>query len=336
MSKDPASMGVEVNKPKPPFRPDLTQSKTPDLNAERILSALGSPGGRSDINTRGSKKSPSVFMVVILLALAVAGTAYWYLTTQINRLPRSVNVAKADMATLATDSQAAASLPVTPKAPDPQKPDSAGQAQAQGQTPATQTAVAAVEPAAQIINEPRAPTDTAKNAESKLTDALEKDVKPPKAALQKALDNKTSSAKTNSNSNTNNNTKANPKTNAGPIAKPATKPADATQTASNVTSAASDKDINLIAALLAHNSATQSNVRSTPVKAGSTDTQAKSAGTPPAVNQPTVTARLNSGGSALKQCEGLDLLQFEVCKFKVCDKLWETDASCKASLSPAR
>lgn len=336
MSKDPAPAGVEANTPKPPFRPDLTQSNTLDLNSERILSTLGSSGGRPDINPRRSKKTLSAFAVVILLALASAGTAYWYLTTQINKSPRSVNVSKADTVTQASDTPAAASLPATPNSSDIHKPDSAGQGQ--GQTPAIQAVVAAVEPAAQIINEPRAPTDTAKNAESKLTDALEKDVKPPKAVLQKALDNKSSIDANNSTSSSNSDTnnKASRKTNANPVAKPAAKPADTTKTTSNVTSAAGDKDINLIAALLAHNSAAQSNVRAAPVKAGTTDPQPKSASTTPAVNQPTLTARLNSGGSALKQCEGLDLLQFEVCKFKVCDKLWETDASCKALLSPAR
>jgi hypothetical protein len=179
-------------------------------------------------------------------------------------------------------------------------------------------AVAAPQEAAQIVND----VDAAKaappaNSEAKLTAALEEGVKPPKATIQKALESK-QSAKSQSTQKVVTTTKAVDKVPSAIATK--------------------DKDVNLLAAIITHNTAP---VASTEVK------QLAVARTgPPSIAKPagettlidTAPAPASSGAQSaeaqLKKCNELGFFDRELCRVKTCSNLWETNAACKATLSP--
>ena len=355
MSNDPASADAESTQSKPAFRPSLSQSLSIDNDDQRILATLGNPHklGKSSNQTR---RSPTTFALFALAAAIAGGAGYWYFITQSgsqrNSQRSGQEIAKTDVST------AAATV------------DTAASAKASGIQPALPVLPAAqstppAEQAAQIVNDPKSVTPPTATAETKLTDALEKDVKPPEAAIQKALESKpklaakadaapkkkadgTLTAKANTTSNPANGRAA---SNAAP--KAGVSSSVASTASSKTPTNASDRDINLIAALLAHNAANPTNTKpQSAVKvstgASATSTSAPLASPTPAlkpVPTPTststssksvVAARSDTNDSVLKQCEGLDFLQREVCRLKVCDKLWETDSSCKATLSATR
>ena len=358
MSKDPASRDVESTQSKAPFRPNLSQSISPGNDDERILSTLGAPR-KPGKNLGETRKVPTTFATIMLAAAVVAGAGYWYFMTQSGSQRKGQEIAKVDTSVASAKVDEAVSN--KPSATQPVPPP----------LPAVQS-VSPAEQAAQIVNDPKSTNPPNANAETKLTDALENGVKPPDAALQKALESKpkpaertiaakadakpkaapkaavTQTAKANTTSNQAN-AKSNAKSNAESSSKVAASNATASAASSKNTAAAGDKDINLIAALLAHNAATQTNTKpqgavkvntgatptttaapasapSATMKPGSTSTQAKSV----------VAARSDTTGSAMKQCEGLDFLERELCRFKACDGLWESDSSCKATLSSAK
>ena len=353
MSNDPASADGKSTQSKPAFRPSLSQSISISNDDQRILSTLGS-SHRLGKNSSQTRRSPTTLAMLALAAAIAGGAGYWYFITQSGSQRNSQRsgheIAKTDVST------AAAAV------------DPAANAKASGIQPAFPVLPAAqsippAEQAAQIVNDPKSVTPPTATAEAKLTDALEKDVKPPEAAIQKALESKPKLAakadappkkKADDTLTAKANTTSNPAN--GRAAPKAGVSSSVASTASSKTPTnASDRDINLIAALLAHNAATPTNTKPQSAVQVNTGASATSTATPPAsptpalkpVPTPTstststssksvVAARSDANDSVLKQCEVLDFLQREVCRLKVCDKLWETDASCKATLSATR
>ena len=156
------------------------------------------------------------------------------------------------------------------------------------------------------------------SAESKITTALEDGVKPPPAALEKALVSPTP-AKAPSDK---------------VVAKAGTgKPADATPNNKPVSTAtAADKDVNLIAALLSHGTGATPKTKSASAATAAT---ASSTGSAPAATTEPASASLDATTLALKQCCELGFLEREVCRIKTCNNQWETNAACKATMSTA-
>ena len=357
MPKDSASDDPDAIKPRGAFRPDLSQSTTRNNDTDRILSSLGSSKGAFSSGSPKSKTSVVTFAVLMLISAGAAVLGYQYFANQ---------------------STTASSPAVLPKTVDVAAVAKAGPA---GEESGAGAGLPAPAQAAEIVNEPPAskkPKEPTTNAQTQLTDALEKDVKPPNAALEKALESKpgaqvrpgvdstaktalavtagssgtggtgnastsakglsagkSDSVKTNkstvasSSSNSNSNSNSNSKQGSG----------GAGLKASTNTAAAGDKDINLIAALLSHNAATQSAARSTGVKSNPSvkaDVQVKNTDSSAATDASQRTASATAVQSSLKQCENLDFFQREICRLKTCDKLWESDSACKATLTSTR
>ena len=357
MSKDPASADVEVSSSKLPFRPDLTQSMSSRNDDERILSTLGAPHFVSGSNAKKPKKLffAAAMLSLATLAAAVAGYSYFHFANQESNTPRSFDISKNKPAANITSTEPGIKETVVIAESTPAAPS------------------ASAMPAAQIVNEAPPLKPAAESMRGQLTDALEKDVKPPKAAIQKALESKPGSvdkkssaaapkatvlksdAKTASKTSVKNGTattiQASAKTNASNnkgsgkadtnlALKAGTNGASSNAIAAKNSGPGGDKDINLIAALLTHNAATQANTLPSGVKSAAVDTttsaKANNAGLSPSAGKSLLPARAESTESRLKQCEGLDLLQREICKLKTCNNLWDTDASCKATLSSAK
>ena len=351
MPKDSASDDLDVTKSRGAFRPDLSQSTTRSNDTDRILSSLGSSKGAFSSGSPKSKTSVFTFAVLMLISAGAAVLGYQYFANQTNTasspatLPKTADlaaVAKAE--TVAKESVAGAGLPAQ---------------------------------AAEIVNElpaPKKPKEPTTNAQTQLTDALEKDVKPPSAALEKALESKpgaqvrpgaesapkTASAVTVKSSGTGDTGTASASTSTKDLnasSKDGVKTSKTTVASSSSNSnskqssggagikastntiAAGDKDINLIAALLSHNAASQNAARSTGVKSDTSakpDVQVKNTNSNAAAEASLKTTGATPVQSSLKQCEGLDFFQREICRLKTCDKLWESDLACKATLTSTR
>ena len=364
MPKNPASENVESTPPKPPLRPNLSQSMSTGNDADRILSSINPSASTFKTNSNQSKNGRPKFATLLLATAALVGAGYWYVTHQnqtANQL-RSSDISKADagVTTAKADTAANGKSAATEPGPAP-----LGSVPSPPSTPPT-------EQAAQIVNEPKAPSTPGTSAQAQLTDALEKDVKPPEAALKKALESKakpagvtvtpkseptTAAAKSDSKAVVKTTPKADPRSSGTVVAKgnasgsssvakagatPASKTASATVT--KTAPPAGDKDANLIAALLAHNAATQiksASPRPAAVKVASSDAanaqiKTDSATSGSSANKSAVAGRGDTTESVLKKCESLDFLQREVCRLKACDKLWESDSFCKATLTSAR
>jgi hypothetical protein len=315
MQKDAAPSDAHANKSKPAFRPDLSQSMSVGNDSDRILTSLKSPQFQTGKSQSGRKSS---FFGLALLLLAAAGAAfagYFYWASQVNsrtdmvRMAQAASGAAASKSITTGDEKVAIAQPSTPVSP------------AAMPTPAPLQA-------AEIVNETLAPKEPAPtpSAETKLTDALEKDVKPPNATLQKALEGKPKQRTLLERAPTSKSVAQKPAGPASPVAQ-------------KTVPTAADKDINLIAALLAHNAASPSSAKqgaTKPAATGATEVQPKNETSGASTNLPVAVARNDVTEAALKQCESLDFLQREVCKLKACDKLWETNPACKATLSSAK
>jgi hypothetical protein len=170
------------------------------------------------------------------------------------------------------------------------------------------TAVASPQEAAQIVNEP----EVAKTA------ALENGVKPPKAAIQKALEKKQDA-------------KAQ-----------ATQKVAVTNSAVEKKSPAAvtskDKDVNLLAAIITHNIAPAASSEGKQAVAAKTNAPsiAKTANELASIDASIAVATSNAQNTEaqLKKCNELGFFDKEVCRVKTCNNLWETNAACKATLSP--
>ncbi len=376
MLKDSGVNVGDTNKSKLAFRPDLNQSTTPGYDAERILSSINTSDSAFDRNGRRSNRLPSRFALFILATVTALSAGYWFFAsqTQASGSPKSSDIAKPAVAV------------ATAKLESVSNDKMAGVVLA---TPSTTEVLAPEgEKAALIVNDPKTPNpapdpvSSVLNAQDKLTDALEKNGKPLKAAIPKELEDApkfggqagvVSAAKAGSGTTVANDPnehskelakasqkadhKADPKgtgtsldrsttlTNAGGSkvdTAPASKSASITQSRSMLP--AGDKDANLIAALLTHNALTQATSTSTrppPPKLSAPETldasiKTRSATSTASANKRVASAIAEPPEPALKKCEGLDFWQSEVCRFKACDRLWEIDASCRATLSSNR
>lgn len=316
MQKDPTPVGVDTNKPAAAYRPNLSQSMYVANDDERILSSLKMPSYDAGQSAATPKKSLFKFAVLALAVGAAVFVGYQSLATNPKsdtppiELAMAGGTAASQKSNPIIEEKAESATPVTPLVPAPVTP-----------------APAAAE-AAQIINEAPAATNSAK-----LTEALEEGVKPPKAALQKALEVKspaTSAAAT----------VAAPKVAAEPAAPRATAPAVAkatppVATALNKPTSEADKDINLIAALLTHNNTTVAPT----AKPTAANTEAKKPNATASADKPLLMAAAPAAQSTetlLKQCAELGFIEREVCKMKTCSNLWSTDAACKATLPSAK
>lgn len=305
MRKDSGSSDVDSDRAKPPLRPDLNQSSSVSNDDERILNSL-KPSQFQSRNSSSSRKTYLVNLMLLMLAAAAAiffGYRYW--TNQTDSRGSAVEVAQVDSATAGPKS---------------------GSRGAEKQVAPLQSASSAIQ-AAQIVNEVSAQSDVTSltSTKAKITNALEEGVKPPLAALQKALEGK---PKQDARTELATGSKSATQSTRTPVAtaqKGATPPAD--------------KDISLIAALLAHNASSQSVIKPSGSRentVGLTNVPLKNASTGPATESSIAVTRTDPIKSALQQCEGLDFFQREVCKIKVCDKFWETNSACKATLSSAK
>lgn len=334
MQHNSGSNEANGSKPSLMSKPSFNTKPGGDAQEPSILSSVkGAPA----VATSSASKS-SKFKIFTLGVLAVAAAYFGYQYMLASQQPSKPNLKanviideKADEAFKSPS--AVAKLPSAPM-----------------DTSATVAAVAP-EAAAQIINEPSPVKPAAVSAatsattsagavtspESKITTALEDGVKPPPAALEKAL---ASSVPAKTPSQPAVASKAPPAkvvADAGsgkPAATPGNKPA------STATAPSADKDVNLIAALLSHG--TGATPKSKTAAVPNTTSTSKQAGAPAAAAATAATttaepanASLDATTLALKQCGELGFLEREVCRVKTCNNQWETNAACKATMSTA-
>jgi hypothetical protein len=183
-------------------------------------------------------------------------------------------------------------------------------------TPA-HSAVTPPQEAAQIVNDSDAAKTTPPASSQKLTAALEDGVKPPKTTIQRALESK-------------------------PEGK-SQAPQKALATVGTIEKkpsavAGKDKDINLLAAIITHNTNPPAPAEAKQVAvAKSSSTSAAQPGSETtsfdaglAVAKPSA----QSTEAQLKKCNAFGFFDRELCRIKTCSNLWETNAACKATLSP--
>jgi hypothetical protein len=286
-------------------KPSFSSKQGDDMQEPSILSSVKGVSATAAAGAAASAPKSSKFKLLTLSALAIAAGYFGYQYMLASQQP-SKPVAKA---TVIIDEKAdeafkssstAAVLPST------------------GKDASVTVAAAQPEAAAQIINEPAPAKPPIASAESKITTALEDGVKPPPAALEKALVSPTP-AKAPSDK---------------VVAKAGTgKPADATPNNKPVSTAtAADKDVNLIAALLSHGTGATPKAKSA---SAATTATASSTGSAPAATTEPASASLDATTLALKQCGELGFLEREVCRIKTCNNQWETNSACKATMSTA-
>jgi hypothetical protein len=285
-------------------RPNLTPIADDGDADARILSNLKIQPSSKPQSNAGQKSSTIKTLAVLSLGAAAAFFGYQYVSeTAKGGLFSAANqspATKASKGQNAVIDERAVPLPAT---------IASAPVAATAPLEAAPVAVAAVTEAAQIVNEPSA---------AKLTAALEEGVKPPKATIQKALEAKETSK-------------------AQAIPKPAA-PSTTNEKKPTVV-ATKDKDVNLLAALITHNNApaAPADVKQSVVAKNNPPLTTKSASAviapeKPATEPATLSAQTTE--SQLKQCRELGFFEREVCRMKTCNNLWETNAACKASLSP--
>ena len=243
MQKDPTPVDVDTSKPAPAYRPNLSQSMYVGNDDERILSSLKMPAYDAGQTAAAPKKSWFMLPALVLAGGAAAFVGYQYFAGQSKSSKPPVELAMAGNAAAGKKSN-----PVIEEKAEPP-------------APAAPAAIAPVAPvpaaaeAAQIVNEPPAAKTPVATSQAKLTEALEEGVKPPNAALQKALEVKSPATGAAAAAAT-----PAPKVAAEPAAPKVASPAPAkaaapAATAQKKSTSDAEKDINLIAALLTHNNA---------------------------------------------------------------------------------
>jgi hypothetical protein len=308
MKNDPVQANSPVNKPTLLVKPTLGLSASDKAEQARILSTANMPLEAKSQSKKSPARSGYKTFAYLGIALLAAIFGYQYLSKS--------------------------ETPVTLAAASKSIPQAANNVNVatvgQNSTPSTETTAPApaAQEAAQIVNE-SANTKAAQPAtppvasETKLTNALEEGVSPPPAALKKALISKA------------------PPTAQAPSTAQAAPKAVSTAVITEKKPRAEpevDKDVNLLAAMIAHSNPTTPNSSKPPVAAVKTS-NASSVKNPTqvAAAQPEkpVQAVPNSVGTEalLKQCSGLGFFEREVCRIKTCTNKWETDAACKANLS---
>jgi hypothetical protein len=203
------------------------------------------------------------------------------------------------------------------------KPSNAKAAKAQNpiideQATPLPAAVASPQEAAQIINDVEvAKTAPPANSEAKLSAALEQGVKPPKATIQKALENKQGA-----------------KSQTTQKVVVTTKAVDKNPSAI----ASKDKDVNLLAAIITHNTAPAATTEMKQLAVATTGAPATAKPAGETTSTDTSLAPASPGAKSteaqLKKCNELGFFDREICRVKTCTNLWETNTACKATLSP--
>jgi hypothetical protein len=334
MQHNSGSNEANGSKPSLMSKPSFNTKPGVDAQEPSILSSV--KGAPAVATTSASKASKFKIFTLGVLAVAAAYFGYQYMlaSQQPSKPNLKANVIIDEKADEAFKSPSAvAKLPSAPM-----------------DTSATVAAVAP-EAAAQIINEPAPVKPAAVSAaasagagtspESKITTALEDGVKPPPAALEKALASSVPAKTPGQSAVASKAPPAKVVADAGSgkpaAASPSNNPAG-NKPASTATAPSADKDVNLIAALLSHG--TGATPKSKTAAAPNTTSTSKQAGAPAAAAAATTTAEpanasLDATTLALKQCGELGFLEREVCRIKTCNNQWETNAACKATMSTA-
>jgi hypothetical protein len=328
MQHNSGSNEANGSKPSLMSKPSFNTKPGGDAQEPSILSSVkGAPAAA----TSGASKS-SKFKIFTLGVLAVAAAYFGYQYMLASQQPGKPNL-KANVIIDEKADEAFKSPSAVAKLPSTAMDTSAT------------VATAAPEAAAQIINEPAPAKPAAANAvtgaspESKITTALEDGVKPPPAALEKALASsvpaktpgqpavasKAPPAKVVADAGSGKPAAASPSNNP-----PGNKPA------STATAPSADKDVNLIAALLSHGTGSTPKAKTAAApNTSSTSTQAAAPAAATAATAEPANASLDATTLALKQCGELGFLEREVCRVKTCNNQWETNAACKATMSTA-
>jgi hypothetical protein len=323
-------------------KPRLIPLTKADTGEESILSSSKMGGLGNKPRSAPPKRSGLKLFAVLGISAAAALFGYQYLSSS----PSGSTLASV------ADSTAAKTL-VASAAPASALPGVASPAAAEPAAPplsAPAPPVAVAPEAAQIVNESHLPTATPPaSGEAKLTAALEGGAKPPAIVLEKAPESKVAE---HAPAKVRTSTKAEK---ASVVAEKKASSASKTQTtnAQKAASEASRKDVDLLAALLAHNGdfSTQPNQASRPpvsVKGGTglvpqktnalgspaPEKVAKVSGAP---SREVVERQASESTAALlKRCGALGFLEGELCRVRICSGLWDTDAACKARLSPTQ
>jgi hypothetical protein len=324
MQHNLGSKDVNATKPSLMSKPSLDAKLSSGTQEPSILSnALGAKSATASASASAisaPKSSKFTLFAVSALALGAAYFGYQYMVAS----------QKPDK------SYAKATAIVDEKANEASKSALASTALPNlGKDTSVAVAVVAPEAAAQIINEPAPIKPVAPAAESKITTALENGVKPPPAALEKALVYPAPSKAPDLPAASSAAVKTSP---GKPVAtSSAAKLAEATANNKPASTVATpDKDVSLIAALLNHGVGPAPKVKADSAPAVSTASAATVTAEPTSANvSATVSAPAEATTAALKQCGELGFLEREICRVRTCNNQWETNAECKAMMPAA-
>lgn len=320
-------------------KPRLIPLAKADTGEQSILSSSKMGGLGNKPRSAPPKRSGLKLFAVLGISAAAALFGYQYLSSSPSG---SIQASVADSTaakTLVASAAPASALPgvASPAVAEPAAPPLLALAVPAEMAPG----------AAQIVNESHLPTATPPaSGEAKLTAALEEGVKPPAVALEKARESKVAE-------------QAPPKVRASTKSEKASVVAEKkaaaaskiqTTNAQKAASDASEKDVNLLTALLAHNGGLSA--PPDPASRPAVRVKTGTAAVPPKSNAlglpaPEKVARASGAPSRevverqasentaalLNRCGALGFIEGELCRVRICSGLWDTDAACKARLS---
>jgi hypothetical protein len=353
MENNQAPTESSANRPSLMSKPSLSPvNKEAALDDSRILSNLNNPSTTAPAFGQPAKKSSSFkTLLFVLLGAGVVAFGYQYFNILQTQGAKSNPKPYVIIDEKAEDAGRPAKTATAP---------SAAAAAAVASAPVAVVAMVGTAPneAAQIINEPIPKAEAPSTA--KLTIALEDGVKPPPAVLSKALEGKASA--NDSQASINNplgalkgspaaaapgqatQAQAAPAMAATSAAKTEVAKVEPAKVADPVVAKAApraapaavdrkpdgDKDVNLIAALIAN---TPTGKPAPAATAAAPAAGAAAAKTAAPVSPAPAYAASDATSLALKQCGELNIFEREVCRVKTCNNQWETNAACKASLN---
>jgi hypothetical protein len=316
-----------------------------DNGEDSILSASKMGVLSSKASSPSNKRVGFKFFAVLAIVAAAALLGYQYLSSTIGA---------PTLASVANDSAAKTSVASVKPVGSLSSTDTASLVTEQAESlvlaspPVLSTPVATAPDAAQIINEARPALGTPSASDhSKLATALEESVKSPVAALKNRPEKATLRGA------------APPQLRIIPqtekttyVAEKKASVASKSRTAgtSKTPAEAPDKDVNLLAALLAHNNglAGPPSPSARPLvtaKPGTTPAPQKTSAVdlPASERVANASARPSrevverqpseSTAALLRRCGTLGFIEGELCRIRICSGLWEADAACKAQLS---
>jgi hypothetical protein len=328
-------------------KPKLMPLEPAGNGEDSILSASKMGVLSSKSGSPSNKPVGFTFFAVLAISAAAAFLGYQYLSSSTgeptlasvaNDSAGKTSVASAGPISSLSEAGTGAASPATGQ---PESPLLAS-------PPPPSASVAMAPDAAQIINEAHPSHNTpSATGEGKLAMALEEGVKPPAAALKNALENATPTGATA------------PQLRSSPQTEKTTAVADKKASATGKARAAGttktpaeapDKDVNLLAALLAHNNGVAGQPSPTvrplvtakpgtipaPQKTNALSSPAseKVARTSTAPSREVVERQASESTAALlKRCGTFGFIEGELCRMRICSGLWDSDAACKARLS---